>query len=593
MSRSRAVSSAQDIDAIIRDMETALEGIQKAKGGMVKLRKAELNLNGAMERIRDAMLESLEASTGTDRQEVDDLFGGDCTRIARIQQCLEGARFTAAMGGEGLKETAMKACISVIDVLNDMGRGAKLKAAQEEVLRKAAQKEEAAMNETIASVNATLQEFGVDVVVAAPVRAEIRRQKTMQRQKTMASDTGTPKAEAEPPNTLEFTENPDDKIIDLTPKGEEVNKSLADPPAAPDSPVDPGPAATPPPAAEPEAEKLTPEKLTPVPPAPQVVATKEGYPTVQTVTPATGGYAAGGGGYANVTAAPAPVARIRAETEAVTTTAVKAAPKPGSKEWNRDKIIQQMSTGRLREICLAVFNQVDVASAQEIVWNTRQIPNFVKSVFYNMQIPIPTEREIYTLYTRFDADGSWSLNPDESCNLVEMLCCELYEIHVQKDREKVVATVAEGQVSAIIAATFPRYQVDDKLQWNTGGVRKFVDDVFNQLRIPLPSEEQMFALTKRFDDEGDMCLTVFEANHLVETMVRSIYQLRDGLDATTCPQSHVMTLTVIEKGRRIKCDVCGVIFNESQTMYGCRQCDYDACVSCTKTRRAQIRRSTA
>jgi len=207
-----------------------------------------------------------------------------------------------------------------------------------------------------------------------------------------------------------------------------------------------------------------------------------------------------------------------------------------------------------------------------------------------MQIPIPTEREIYTLYTRFDADGSWSLNPAESCNLVEMLCCELYDIHVMKDREKVVASVAEGEVARVIAATFPRYQENSHLAWNTGAIRNFMVDVFNQLRLPLPSEEQMFAMTKRFDEEGDMCLTAYEAVHLIETMVRSLYQLQAGFEATTCPKSHVMTLAVVNPGQQIRCDICGVVFDQAKTMYGCRTCDYDACVSCTKVRRAQLRK---
>lgn len=191
-----ASASPASIDAIIKRMENLLETIDHAQGRRVKLRKAEMDLNPQMGKIRDAMNNILRFSTRTGRSTVDNLFGGDCMRIARIRQCLQSARFSTAMGGNEtmggneMKATALEACQAVENVLIEMGQGSQLRAAQENIVQEVANKEEMQMAKaTDDAVYATLNDLGIHPTMSMTGVLHLGELKS---NKTVRSDSSSP-----------------------------------------------------------------------------------------------------------------------------------------------------------------------------------------------------------------------------------------------------------------------------------------------------------------------------------------------------------------------------------------------------------------
>jgi len=181
-----------DIDAIIESLERHLERMHKADGdgygGLVQLRKAEMDLNLQMGRVRDAMLEAVTVSKRMGRSGVDNLFGSNCMRIARIRHCLQSVQLSGAMGGNELKEGALQACQAVEGVLMSMGHGSRLQAAQQHVLREAARREQMQQSTAIdEQVNVMLKELGIDPVIGMSGvlhLRELKRSKSSSRRKT-------------------------------------------------------------------------------------------------------------------------------------------------------------------------------------------------------------------------------------------------------------------------------------------------------------------------------------------------------------------------------------------------------------------------
>merc|ERR1719272_260162 len=75
--------------------------------------------------------------TSSDRSKLADAFGGDCTRVGRVQVCLDNSdgELSAMNADDQRLKTARVACDSVEKVLEDMGLGFKLQEAiKEEVV---------------------------------------------------------------------------------------------------------------------------------------------------------------------------------------------------------------------------------------------------------------------------------------------------------------------------------------------------------------------------------------------------------------------------------------------------------------------------
>lgn len=122
------------IDASEAKMADAIAMMKSAKGSLVKLPRAELNLLVQLELVRDIMLAILQ--TG-DRPSLTDVFGGDCARIARIAAICETVEFSEMNKGDQRLRLCRAACESVEKVIVDVGLG--------EQLRKAVAKEIAAI----------------------------------------------------------------------------------------------------------------------------------------------------------------------------------------------------------------------------------------------------------------------------------------------------------------------------------------------------------------------------------------------------------------------------------------------------------------
>lgn len=456
--------TTEGIDRLVADLSAALENVERSQGGMVKLRKAELELNQQFEVVRD----TLQLAVGcSDRSLILTLFG-DCKRIAEVQCYTENAAFSANMGGPELKDACLKACESVESVLNDLGKAKELKAAKAAAWRRNIRTRQERLDTQIEEANAVLVDLGHPEIV--PMRG---------------------------------------------PPLHRVPTPVSPPAPKPEIPEEP--------------------------------------------------------------AAPAPA---DAPAEAPVTTG--------------KRIVRLIRSGELRTLALKIFVEFDVRKVGYLEWNTRAIANFIKAVFQQLDLPQPTEHQRYSMYTRFDADGSWSLDGEECASLIEMLCCELFGVEAQGHREQIANSIHGGQVAGLAGKAFGKHaeklasQPEPQLSWNSGAVRSFIQEVFGELGLPKPSEEQMFAMCKRFDIDRSMTLDEAEARQLVETLCRSMYHVEAADAATSCSKGHVMTLRAVPTGEERTCSICQVTWPAAYAMWRCDLCNYDMCVACSKNKRKDI-----
>jgi len=121
----------REIDEIVAKMECALvfARVETARGGVVRLSKAELELFAHMETARNFMMSVLQ-SEKADRKLLSQFFGGDCIRISRIRAVLESVQVLWPNSGEPRLRACLNACESVEQVLGDLGLGFALRLAQ-------------------------------------------------------------------------------------------------------------------------------------------------------------------------------------------------------------------------------------------------------------------------------------------------------------------------------------------------------------------------------------------------------------------------------------------------------------------------------
>eukprot|EP00931_Biecheleriopsis_adriatica_P050965 TRINITY_DN29525_c0_g1_i1.p1 TRINITY_DN29525_c0_g1~~TRINITY_DN29525_c0_g1_i1.p1 ORF type:complete len:550 (+),score=133.66 TRINITY_DN29525_c0_g1_i1:18-1667(+) len=142
-------------DALLAQAVVALARFETSRGGStVRASRAKLELLWHLDAARDFLLEVLRNQS--DRALLLDIFGGDCTRIARIRAICEAASReshvramdnadstadasdTGEAGGDVFDEesirrlrSCMRACESIEKVIEDLGLGESLHAAQE------------------------------------------------------------------------------------------------------------------------------------------------------------------------------------------------------------------------------------------------------------------------------------------------------------------------------------------------------------------------------------------------------------------------------------------------------------------------------
>lgn len=154
------------IDAILERMEVAIQKVDECQGAIVKLKKAEVDLLKCFEEARDFMLQMLKNES---RETLQNMFGGDCKRIASINGCLERAQF-GDKGNQNDQRTdgCKKACESVEQILEDLGLGWKLRQALEEARVRQRSKSEFKPE----GIAAELQQAVIESAVVEPIIIE-------------------------------------------------------------------------------------------------------------------------------------------------------------------------------------------------------------------------------------------------------------------------------------------------------------------------------------------------------------------------------------------------------------------------------------
>jgi len=136
------MSTDAGVDGLVDSLEAALRRVEVAECSSVRLTASEVELHECFQRIRDLMLEVLRDSS--DRARLLHVFGGDCFRIGRIRAVLDKAKSvlsSKADGDEGaiqdtLASVCLETCLSIEEVLRDLGHDKALSSAKEESRRK-------------------------------------------------------------------------------------------------------------------------------------------------------------------------------------------------------------------------------------------------------------------------------------------------------------------------------------------------------------------------------------------------------------------------------------------------------------------------
>ncbi|CAE7333473.1 unnamed protein product [Symbiodinium sp. CCMP2456] len=126
--------TSEGIDHILQTMEVAWRQVNTARGSTVKLANPEHNLLVSLECARDFML-GLLTEPDPGRQRLAEIFGGDCSRIARVRAILDGATLSHRNCTDDRISSCMSAVKSVEAVLKkDCGVGRRLSEAQQKEL---------------------------------------------------------------------------------------------------------------------------------------------------------------------------------------------------------------------------------------------------------------------------------------------------------------------------------------------------------------------------------------------------------------------------------------------------------------------------
>jgi len=127
------------IDGIIDKMEKSIQKMEDLQGKVVKLKNAEVETLTQFELGRNFMMELLQ-NKEHGREKLQNIFGGDCSRIARLASCVEQAKFSDMYAGDARHPDCRNACQSIEQVLADLGLGFALRKAlddQKERLKRA------------------------------------------------------------------------------------------------------------------------------------------------------------------------------------------------------------------------------------------------------------------------------------------------------------------------------------------------------------------------------------------------------------------------------------------------------------------------
>lgn len=152
--------TVESIDKLIVELDAAYKRVVEVHGSTVKLPSAEINLLSIIGSIRDAFHASLRSSS---REMLDELFGGSCTRVAHIRALIDRLELSPMNASDQRLRGCLNACVSVKEVLVDMGLA--------DVLEKAEEQEKEAL-EAAESGSFTAPETEGASVAEAPAASE-------------------------------------------------------------------------------------------------------------------------------------------------------------------------------------------------------------------------------------------------------------------------------------------------------------------------------------------------------------------------------------------------------------------------------------
>lgn len=119
--------SEAGINQLLVQLDTTYRRVEASKSSKVKLPAAELELLTCLEQVRNTLQMILSPAC---REELKRLFGGSCTRTARIHVVLDAVSLSPANAGDQRLVDSRRACESVEEILKDLGLGEALRAAQ-------------------------------------------------------------------------------------------------------------------------------------------------------------------------------------------------------------------------------------------------------------------------------------------------------------------------------------------------------------------------------------------------------------------------------------------------------------------------------
>jgi len=191
------------IDEIVSRMEAGVAKVEECQGSMVKLKRAEMEVLKAFEEARDYMNKMLQSET---REKLVNIFGGDCTRIAMIGNCLKSVEFSdPGTRNDQRNAGCQDACDSVEKVLEDLGLGWALRQAQQAEADKRARRQTEIIPESIME---QLQPE-IEVVDTGTVVIE-------EPERTPTPEPEPPKPEPEPPKPEANEESLIDRMLACT-----------------------------------------------------------------------------------------------------------------------------------------------------------------------------------------------------------------------------------------------------------------------------------------------------------------------------------------------------------------------------------------
>eukprot|EP00413_Alexandrium_margalefii_P020468 CAMPEP_0204527694 /NCGR_PEP_ID=MMETSP0661-20131031/9122_1 /ASSEMBLY_ACC=CAM_ASM_000606 /TAXON_ID=109239 /ORGANISM="Alexandrium margalefi, Strain AMGDE01CS-322" /LENGTH=151 /DNA_ID=CAMNT_0051533625 /DNA_START=51 /DNA_END=503 /DNA_ORIENTATION=+ len=120
--------TVESIDKLIEDLDAAYKRVTEVQSSPVKLPSAEINLLGILGKIRDAFSTCLRSSS---RELLDELFGGSCTRVAHIRALIDRLELSPMNASDQRLRGCLNSCVSVKEVLIDMGLAEVLLQAEE------------------------------------------------------------------------------------------------------------------------------------------------------------------------------------------------------------------------------------------------------------------------------------------------------------------------------------------------------------------------------------------------------------------------------------------------------------------------------